>query len=99
VVDIMAELTDPSIPAANLAGATATVTGTFHQRSAHEPTVLADQGGHWRITNDTAMPELDAFWYNANRHRPVIVGASEPTVLAVCVARQQFSPLAYTTDW
>jgi hypothetical protein len=67
-------VTDIESAPANLAGATVTVTGTFHQRSAHEPTVLADQGGHWRITHDTAMPELDAFWYNANRHRPVVVG-------------------------
>jgi hypothetical protein len=29
--------------------------------------VLVDQGGHWLITHDTAMTELDVFWRVANR--------------------------------
>jgi hypothetical protein len=35
--------------------------------------VLADQCGHWVITHDTAMTELDAFWHAAHRSRPVPV--------------------------
>jgi hypothetical protein len=58
---------------ANLAGATVATTGTFHQRSAPGPIVLADQRGHWLITHDTAMTALDAFWYNAHRRRPIVV--------------------------
>jgi len=56
----------------NFAGATVTVTGTFNQISAPEPIVLADQGGHWLITHDTAMRALNAFWHNANRSPPPI---------------------------
>ena len=108
VVAVMAELTDPGIPAANktnivtpgfspdeagtiddhlnqmsakgrvlpltyfvtniqpapnsLAGATLETQAT-HARSI----VLVDQGGHWLITHDTAIEELDAFWKAANR--------------------------------
>jgi hypothetical protein len=107
VLAIMAELTDPNIPAANksdivtpgfspdeagtiddhlnrmrrqlpinfsvsniqpapnnLAGATVE-TQTTNPR----PIVLVDQGGHWMITHDTAMTELDLFWRAANRYR------------------------------
>ena len=107
VVAIIAELTDPNIPAAtkgdivspgfspdeagtiddhlnrmrrqlpinffvtniqpapnNLAGATVE-TQTTNPR----PIVLVDQGGHWLITHDTAMTELDLFWRAANRYR------------------------------
>jgi hypothetical protein len=60
-------VTDIQPAPANFAGATVTVTGTFHQRSANEPIVLGDQGGHWLITHDTAMTTLDNFWYNAER--------------------------------
>jgi hypothetical protein len=110
VVAIMAELTDPNIPAANkanvvtpgfgpeeagtiddhlnqmrdilalpfvvtdiepapnnFAGATLATTGSFNQISAAKPIVLANQGGHWLITHDTAMTALNAFWFNANR--------------------------------
>jgi hypothetical protein len=113
VVAIMAELTDPNIPAANkanivspgfspeeagaiddhlnqmrdnlplpfvvtdvepapnnFAGATLATTGSFHQISAPKPIVLVNQHGHWLITHDTAMPALDAFWYNENRTEP-----------------------------
>jgi hypothetical protein len=46
----------------NFAGATVTVTGSFKQQSADQPIVLADHGGHWLITHDTALPTLDHFW-------------------------------------
>jgi hypothetical protein len=26
------------------------------------PIVLVEQDGHWKITHDTAMPELHEFW-------------------------------------
>jgi hypothetical protein len=110
VVAIMAELTDPNIPAANkgnivtpgfspdeagviddhlnqmrdnlplpfvvtdiepvpnhFAGATLATTGSFNQISQPKPIVLVNQNGHWLITHDTAMPALNAFWFNANR--------------------------------
>jgi hypothetical protein len=113
VVAIMAELTDPNIPAANkanvvtpgfspeeagtiddhlnqmrdnlplpfvvtdiepapnhFAGATLATTGSFHQVTAPKPIVLVEQGGHWLITQDTAIAALDAFWYNENRPEP-----------------------------
>jgi hypothetical protein len=105
VIAILAELTDPDIPAANkgnivtpgfspeeagtiddhlnrmrrqlppdfvvtdiqpapnnVAGATLETRHTYAR-----PIVLVDQGGHWLITHDTAMTELDAFWRAANR--------------------------------
>ncbi|MGO8967103.1 MAG: hypothetical protein ACLQGN_26755 [Mycobacterium sp.] len=68
-------VTDIQPALANLAGATLATTGTFHQRSAPKPIVLVDQGGHWLITHDTAMTAMDAFWYNAHRHMPVVVPA------------------------
>ena len=112
VVAVLAELTDPDIPAANktnivtpgfspdeagtiddhltrmdafgvlplpfvvtdiqpapnnLAGATLETNGGFHQGTHARPIVLIDQGGHWLITHDTAMTELDVFWRAANR--------------------------------
>ena len=60
-------VTDIQPAPANLAGATVTSTGGFHQRSAPRPIVLVDQGGHWLITHDTAWTALDNFWYNSNR--------------------------------
>jgi hypothetical protein len=51
----------------NLAGATLETNGGFHQGTHARPIVLVDQGGHWLITHDTAMTELDVFWYTANR--------------------------------
>jgi hypothetical protein len=112
VVAIMAELTDPNIPAANkgnivnpgftpeeagttddhlnrmnairllplnfvvtdiqpapgnLAGATVSTTGSFWQVAYPKPIVLADQGGHWQITHDSAVNMLHVFWFDANR--------------------------------
>jgi hypothetical protein len=59
-------VTDIQPASANLAEATVTVTGSYHQRSAPEPIVLADHGGHWLITHDTAMTALNNFWHNAD---------------------------------
>ena len=67
-------VTDIEPAPADLAGTRVTVTGSFHQRSAPEAIVFADQSGHWKITHDTAKTALDNFWYNANRRRPVVVG-------------------------
>jgi hypothetical protein len=46
----------------NFAGATVTITGWYRQRTNPHPIVLVDQGGHWLITHDTAMPEMDVIW-------------------------------------
>jgi hypothetical protein len=121
IVGIMAELTDPNIPAVNkgnvitppltaeeaatiddhlhrmqsvnilplsfvvtdiepapndLAGATLSTTGSFHQYTRPGPIVLIDQDGHWLITHDTAMTAMNAFWSNATRRKPVVPGNS-----------------------
>jgi hypothetical protein len=115
VVAIMAELTDPNIPAANktnivtpgfspeeagtiddhlnqmntrgrilplgfivtdtqpapnnLAGAAVATEGDSpRQHSYARPIVLANQGGHWLITHDSAVAELDVFWRTAHRY-------------------------------
>jgi hypothetical protein len=60
-------VTDIRPAPANLAGATVTSTGGFHQRSAPGPIVLVDQGGHWLITHDSAWTVLNNLWYTANR--------------------------------
>jgi hypothetical protein len=59
-------VTDIQPAPANRAGATVTVTGSYHQRSAPESVVLSEQGGHWLITHDTATTALDNFWHNAD---------------------------------
>jgi hypothetical protein len=51
----------------NFAGATLATTGSFHQVSKAKPIVLVNQHGHWFLTHDSAMTEMDAFWYNARR--------------------------------
>jgi hypothetical protein len=113
VVAILAELTDPNIPAANKtnivtpgfspdeagtiddhlnrmrtlpltfvvtdiqpapdnsAGASLATTGTPRQSTFARPIVLVDQVGHWLITHDTAMAEMDVFWRAATRFRGV----------------------------
>lgn len=68
-------VTDIQPAPAGFAGATVTVTGNFHQRSANEPIVLLDKGGHWCITHDTALTTLNNFWFNVNR-RVVVPGNS-----------------------
>jgi hypothetical protein len=60
-------------PAANgTAGATLSTEGFTRQHTAAKPIVLVDQGGHWLITHDSAMAELDVFWRAANRRLVVI---------------------------
>jgi hypothetical protein len=51
----------------NFAGATVVVTGTRRQRTFPRPIVLVEQGGHWLITHDAAMAEMDAIWDAAER--------------------------------
>jgi hypothetical protein len=67
-------VTDIESAAANFAGVTVTVPGSFNQRSAPQHIVLADHGGHWLITHDAAWTTLDNFWYNATRHKPSVMG-------------------------
>ena len=51
----------------NQAGATVVTTGGYRHRTGPAPVVLVDQGGHWLITHDTAMTELDALWQATQR--------------------------------
>jgi len=46
----------------NFAGATVSTGGYYRQITNPHPIVLVDQGGHWLITHDTAMPEMDVIW-------------------------------------
>jgi hypothetical protein len=62
-------VTDIQPAPANLAGATVQSSGAWlRQWSQPGPIVLADQGGHWLITHDTAMRALHAYWVNATRY-------------------------------
>jgi hypothetical protein len=61
-------VTDIQPAPANLAGATVQTWGWLRQWSQPGPIVLADQGGHWLITHDTAMRALHAYWVNATRY-------------------------------
>ena len=55
-------------PAPNhFAGATVETGGNRYQHTWPTPIVLVEQDGHWKITHDTAMPELHAFWLNGTR--------------------------------
>jgi hypothetical protein len=49
------------------AGATVETGGNRYQHTWPRPIVLVEQDGHWKITHDTAMPELHAFWLNGSR--------------------------------
>ena len=73
-------MTDIEPAPGNFAGATAAATGSFNQTSSPGPIVLANHGGQWQITHDTAMTALDAIWSNANRHFPGFVppGGNDP---------------------
>ena len=51
----------------NFAGATVEITGWYRQRTNPHPIVLVDQGGHWLITHDTAMPEMNVIWQAAEK--------------------------------
>jgi hypothetical protein len=46
----------------NFAGATVSTGGYVRQITNPRPIVLVNQGGHWLITHDTAIPVLDAIW-------------------------------------
>ena len=54
----------------NFAGATVATAGNPSPSSIPRPIVLVNQGGHWLITHDTAMAELDALWQAAYRYMP-----------------------------
>ena len=60
-------VTDIQPAPANLAGATVATTGGYKHATNPQPIVLIDQGGHWLITHDTAMTELNALWNAAER--------------------------------
>jgi hypothetical protein len=51
----------------NFAGATVNIVGGFRQNTGSRPIVLVDQGGHWLITHDAAMNEMNAIWQTAER--------------------------------
>jgi hypothetical protein len=53
----------------NFAGATVNTTGGYRHRT-HGPIVLADQGGRWLITHDTALAELNLLWTATQRPAP-----------------------------
>jgi hypothetical protein len=57
----------------NLAGATVEITGWYRQRTNPHPVVLVDQGGHWLITHDTAVAEMDVIW-RAAEHSVYVPG-------------------------
>jgi hypothetical protein len=61
-------------PAPNhFAGATVETRGNMYQHTWPAPVVLIEQDGHWKITHDSAMSELQHFWLNGTR-RPAFVG-------------------------
>jgi hypothetical protein len=59
-------VTDIEPAPANFAGATVATAGGYKHATHPRPIVLANQGGHWLITNDTAMTVLDAIWNAAS---------------------------------
>jgi hypothetical protein len=62
-------------PAPNsLAGATVEITGNPWQRTKPYPVVLVDQGGHWMITHDSAVAELDVIWRASQSPRRYVAG-------------------------
>jgi hypothetical protein len=54
----------------NFAGATVNIVGGFRQNTGSRPIVLVDQGGHWLLTHDAAMNEMNAIWQTAERAGP-----------------------------
>jgi hypothetical protein len=58
----------------NFAGATVEITGNPWQRTKPYPVVLVDQGGHWLITHDTALAELDVIWRASQSPRRFVPG-------------------------
>jgi hypothetical protein len=55
----------------NSAGATVATVGSPRQHGPPRPVVLVDQGGHWLITHDSAVYQLDVFWSVAHRYLSV----------------------------
>jgi hypothetical protein len=51
----------------NFAGATLATNGGYKHATNPRPIVLVDQGGHWLITHDTAMAEMNAIWQAAEK--------------------------------
>jgi hypothetical protein len=51
----------------NFAGATVETGGNRYQHTWPRSIVLVEEDGRWKITHDTAMPELHAFWLNGSR--------------------------------
>ena len=63
-------------PAPNhYAGATVETGGNRYQHTWPAPVVLVEQDGRWKITHDSAMPELNHFWLNGTRG-PIVSGNS-----------------------
>ena len=63
-------------PAPNhYAGATVETGGNRYQHTWPRSIVLVEEDGHWKITHDTAMLELNAFWLNGSRG-PIVSGNS-----------------------
>jgi hypothetical protein len=58
----------------SLAGATVEITGNPWQRTNPHPVVLVDQGGHWMMTHDTAVAELDVIWRATQSPRRYVPG-------------------------
>ena len=66
-------VTDIQAAPNNSAGATLATVGNPRQSTNGRPIVLVDQGGHWLITHDSAIAELDVFWRAAKRHEGGVV--------------------------
>jgi hypothetical protein len=52
----------------NFAGATVASVGNPRQSTFPKPIVLVNQGGHWLITQDTALAKLESLYQAAVRH-------------------------------
>jgi hypothetical protein len=53
----------------NFAGATLATGGSPRQSTNGRPIVLVNQGGHWLITHDSAIAEMNALFHEATRYR------------------------------
>jgi hypothetical protein len=53
----------------NFAGATLATGGSPRQSTTGRPIVLVDQGGHWLITQDSAIAEMNVLFHEATRYR------------------------------
>jgi hypothetical protein len=52
----------------NFTGATVETVGIPRQHSSPHPVVLVHQAGHWLITHDSAVEEVDVIWRTAHRY-------------------------------